>query len=129
MEAFESVLRNDKPLLVFPEGTRTADGKLKAFKTGAFQAAVLAGKPVVPVALNGTFTLMSRDSVDTGTSKNAEDRLVTVQIGKPIYPNATIDDEAAVIDLRDRTRAAVVEMLGKANSPAVAAEPSLRPQS
>jgi 1-acyl-sn-glycerol-3-phosphate acyltransferase len=126
MEAFESVLRDDKPLLVFPEGTRTADGKLKAFKTGAFQAAVLAGKPVVPVALKGTFSLMSRDSVDTGSSKSKDDRVVTVQIGKPIYPNMTLDDEAAVIELRDRTRAAIVEMLGKANSPAVADEPSLR---
>lgn len=111
MEAFESVLRDDKPLLVFPEGTRTADGNLKAFKNGAFQAAVLSGKPVVPVALKGTFTLMSRDSVDTGASKDRDDRLVTVRIGKPLYPNRVLDDEQSVIDLRDRTRAAVVEML------------------
>jgi 1-acyl-sn-glycerol-3-phosphate acyltransferase len=114
-EAFESVLRNEKPLLVFPEGTRTADGKLKAFKNGAFQAAVLAGKPVVPVALSGTFSLMSRDSVDTGTSKSREDRVVTVQLGKPIYPNTELEDEAAVIELRDRTREAVVEMLGQSS--------------
>jgi 1-acyl-sn-glycerol-3-phosphate acyltransferase len=111
MEAFESVLRDDKPLLVFPEGTRTADGNLKAFKNGAFQAAVLSGKPVVPVALKGTFTLMSRDSVDTGASKDRDDRLVTVRIGKPLYANRVLDDEQSVIDLRDRTRAAVVEML------------------
>ena len=125
MEAFESVLRNEKPLLVFPEGTRTADGKLKAFKNGAFQAAVLAGKPVVPVALNGTFTLMSRDSVDTGTSKSLEDRLVTVKIGKPLYPNTELDDEASVVDLRDRTRAAVVEMLGISESEPAGTGPSL----
>lgn len=112
MEAFESVLRADKPLLVFPEGTRTADGKLKAFKNGAFQAAVLTGKPVVPVALNGTFTLMSRESVDTGASTDRDDRLVTVQIGKPIYPNTALSEEDCINDLRDRTRAAVVEMLG-----------------
>ena len=116
MEAFESVLREEKPLLVFPEGTRTADGKLKAFKNGAFQAAIVAGKPVVPVAIRGTFTLMSRDSVDTGTSKRRDDRLVTVQIGKPIYPNIELDDEESVIDLRDRTRAAVVEMLATGSS-------------
>lgn len=111
MEAFERVLRDDKPLLVFPEGTRTADGNLKAFKNGAFQAAVLSGKPVVPVALKGTFTLMSRDSVDTGASKDRDDRLVTVRIGKPLYANRVLDDEQSVIDLRDRARAAVVEML------------------
>jgi 1-acyl-sn-glycerol-3-phosphate acyltransferase len=125
MEAFESVLRNDKPLLVFPEGTRTADGKLKAFKTGAFQAAVLAGKPVVPVAINGTFTLMSRDSVDTGASTDLEDRLVTVQIGKPLYPNMELDDEDAVADLRDRTRTAVVEMLGEVRPPTARLRPRI----
>ncbi len=126
MEAFESVLRRDKPLLVFPEGTRTADGKLKAFKNGAFQAAVLAGKPVVPVAINGTFTLMSREAEDTGSSTSRDDRLVTVQIGEPLYPTTGLDDEDSVVDLRDRTRAAVVEMLGAVSSPAVSAEPALR---
>ena len=115
-EAFEGVLRNDKPLLVFPEGTRTADGKLKAFKNGGFQAAILAGKPIVPVAIKGTFSLMSRDAVDTGASKNRDDRLVTVQIGRPLYPNTQLDEEEAVADLRDRTRIAVIEMLGAASS-------------
>lgn len=122
-EAFERILRDEKPLLVFPEGTRTADGKLKSFKNGAFQAAVLAGKPVVPVALKGTFTLMSRDAVDTSAAKRREDRLVTVQIGKPLYPNMELDEEQSVIDLRDRTREAITEMLGVSSSDGVAPEP------
>lgn len=110
-EAFESVLRNEKPLLVFPEGTRTSDGALKPFKNGAFQAAVLTGKPVVPVALKGTFSLMSRDEIDTGESMNEGMRPVTVKIGKPIYPNTELEEPEAVADLRDRTRAAVATML------------------
>ncbi len=114
-EAFESVLRDEKPLLVFPEGTRTADGKLKAFKNGAFQAAVLSGKPVVPVALRGTFSLMSREEVDTGASMSEGMREVTVQIGKPIYPNTELEEPDAVADLRDRTRAAVAAMLDGAS--------------
>ena len=121
-EAFESVLRDEKPLLVFPEGTRTADGKLKAFKNGAFQAAVLAGKPVVPVALRGTFSLMSRDEVDTGGSKNREDRLVTVKIGEPLYPNLELEAPDAVADLRDRSRAAVIRMLADASATQAVAE-------
>jgi 1-acyl-sn-glycerol-3-phosphate acyltransferase len=121
-EAFESVLRNDQPLLVFPEGTRTADGKLKPFKNGAFQAAVLAGKPVVPVALKGTFSLMSREAVDTGTATKREDRLVTVQIGKPLYPSTELEELEAVTDLRDRTRAAIVAMRTGPSSPVAVAE-------
>lgn len=121
-EAFESVLRDEKPLLVFPEGTRTADGKLKAFKNGAFQAAVLTGKPVVPVALRGTFSLMSRDEVDTGGSKRREDRLVTVQIGQPLYPNLDLEEPEAVAELRDRSRAAIVGMLAKVSATQAVAE-------
>ena len=120
-EAFEQVLRDEKPLLVFPEGTRTEDGKLKAFKNGAFQAAVLSGKPVVPVALQGTFSLMSRDEVDTGSSMSEGIRPVIVQIGKPIYPNTQLEEPEAVADLRDRTRAAIVAMLDGASPEAVAA--------
>jgi hypothetical protein len=69
---------------------------------------------------------MSRDAVDTGSSTRRDDRLVTVQIGEPLYPNTELDDEDSVVDLRDRTRAAVVEMLGAVSSPAVSAEPALR---
>jgi len=116
MEAFESVLRDEKPLLVFPEGTRTEDGTLRPFKNGAFQAAVLTGKPVVPVALRGTFELMSREAVDTGGSKRPEDRLVTVQIGKPLYPSPVLEEAAAVADLRERTRASIIAMLAAARS-------------
>jgi 1-acyl-sn-glycerol-3-phosphate acyltransferase len=124
MEAFESVLRNEKPLLVFPEGTRTEDGTLRPFKNGAFQAAVLTGKPVVPVALKGTFALMSREAVDTGVGKSREDRLVTVQIGRPLYPNAELEEAEAVSDLRERTRTSVIEMLAAARAPETAASAS-----
>jgi len=50
---------------------------------------------------------------------------VTVQIGKPLYPNAELDAEASVVDLRDRTRAAVLEMLRAARAVEDAGTPSL----
>ncbi len=124
IDAFEKVLRDEKPLLVFPEGTRTTDGNLKPFKNGAFQAAVAAGKPVVPVALRGTFALMSREAVDTGANANADNRQVTVQIGEPLYPETTLSESDAIDDLRDRTRAAIVEMLEASSQPGTVAEPA-----
>ena len=69
---------------------------------------------------------MSREEVDTGGSKNREDRLVTVQIGKPLYPNTELEEREAVAELRNRTRAAVVDMLAAVSSPgavAVSARP------
>jgi len=71
----------------------------------------------VPVALRGTFTLMSRDEVDSGGSKSREDRLVTAQIGKPLYPSTELEEREAVADLRDRTRAAIIDMLANVSSP------------
>jgi 1-acyl-sn-glycerol-3-phosphate acyltransferase len=50
---FVTVLKQGKPLLIFPEGTRTETGRLKPFKLGGFYAAVRAGVPIVPVALQG----------------------------------------------------------------------------
>lgn len=41
-------------VMIFPEGTRSRTGEVGAFKPGAFEIAVEAGAPVLPVALHGT---------------------------------------------------------------------------
>lgn len=108
MERFERVLRAGKPLLVFPEGTRTQSGALGAFKVGSFYAAVRAGAPVVPVVVSGTFELMKKGAFDTG---EVDDRVVRVRIGAPI-PILKKDSEKAMVEsLRDRTRAAMAAMV------------------
>ena len=48
-------LRNGKVLLVFPEGTRTIDGRLGEFKKGSAILACELGVPVVPVGLKGAY--------------------------------------------------------------------------
>src|SRR5262245_16915911 len=75
---FEEVLRRGKPLLIFPEGTRSEDGILRPFKTGGFYAAVRAGVPVVPVALDGAQHLMRKHAIDTGDGTM---RTVRVKVG------------------------------------------------
>ncbi len=81
---FEQVLREGKPLLVFPEGTRSEDGILRSFKNGGFYAAVRAGVPVVPVALDGTHKLMKKGAIDSGDGSM---RTVKVRIGAPLEPS------------------------------------------
>ena len=123
IQRFAEVLGEGKPLLVFPEGTRSDDGFLRPFKNGGFHAAVRAGVPVVPVALEGTYDLMKKGAPDIG----ADDmRHVKVRIGKPIYPLGTGKEKARVADLRDRTYASVADMLrsvgGRVLDPEVAAQ-------
>jgi 1-acyl-sn-glycerol-3-phosphate acyltransferase len=57
-----AALRSGRRLLVFPEGTRSPDGRLREFKRGAFAIAVEAGCRLVPLALEGTHRLMPRGS-------------------------------------------------------------------
>ena len=104
---FEEVLRMGKPLLVFPEGTRSEDGRVRHFKNGGFYASVRAQAPVVPVALDGTYTLMRKGALDTG---EGQIRHVRVKIGAPIHPRTEGREIARVADLRDRTYAAVCEL-------------------
>ena len=47
-------------VFIFPEGTRSLDGRLQPFKKGAFAMAIEAGAPVVPVAVAGTHRLLPR---------------------------------------------------------------------
>ncbi len=107
-EAFESVLQREQRLLVFPEGTRSADGVLKPFKPGAFHAAVRADRPVVPVAIHGTYSLLSRHEADM---EDHSERRVHVRIGPPLEADRTLPEADRIRELRDRTHGAVASML------------------
>ena len=60
--AAREALENGMHLTIFPEGTRSTDGKLLPFRKGGFFLATEAGAPVVPVILRGTERLMRRGS-------------------------------------------------------------------
>lgn len=49
------VLREGRPLLMFPEGTRTRDGSLGRFRSGVGALAVRCGVPVLPACIEGAF--------------------------------------------------------------------------
>ncbi|HEU4390805.1 MAG TPA: lysophospholipid acyltransferase family protein [Blastocatellia bacterium] len=53
-------LREGKSYVVYPEGTRSPDGKLQQFKKGAFRMAVEAGVPVVPITISGSTAIMPK---------------------------------------------------------------------
>jgi len=61
-EAIEKI-RRGASVLLYAEGTRTRDGKLQPFKRGAFNIAVRAGIPVVPLTVNGTFSILPKGSM------------------------------------------------------------------
>ena len=54
-------LRRGASVAVFPEGTRSKDGEIHRFKTGAFTLAKEAGVAILPVVLDGTATLIRKN--------------------------------------------------------------------
>lgn len=50
-------------VVIFPEGTRSRDGRLGEFKSGAMHLAIKAGVPVVPVAISGTHRILPKGSL------------------------------------------------------------------
>jgi 1-acyl-sn-glycerol-3-phosphate acyltransferase len=53
-------LKEGVSFAVYPEGTRSPDGRLRPFKKGAFVMAIQAGVPMVPVSIVGAQTLMRK---------------------------------------------------------------------
>ena len=60
MQAAEKQLSKGRSVVVFPEGARTPDGRLHAFKRGAYTLAVEFGLPVVPITIDGAYRVMPR---------------------------------------------------------------------
>jgi 1-acyl-sn-glycerol-3-phosphate acyltransferase len=100
-----ALVRNGTSAVVFPEGTRSRDGRLKAFKKGPFVLAIAAGVPVVPVFCQNTFELMPRGSW------SPKPGTVTIKIGDPI-PTVGLD-VAAREALAKRTREALLALGAK----------------
>jgi len=56
-------LRTGQSFLIYPEGTRSPDGRLQKFKKGAVVMAIKAGVPIVPVACSGAHRVMEKRSL------------------------------------------------------------------
>jgi 1-acyl-sn-glycerol-3-phosphate acyltransferase len=78
LDTAERVLRDGKLLGMYPEGTRSPDGRLYKGKTGLARLALETGVPVIPVAMIGTNVVNP-----PGTTMLRFGR-VTVRFGKPM---------------------------------------------
>ena len=98
-----SLVRGGAQLCAFPEGTRSRDGSVGAFKGGVLQVAIAAGVPVVPVAIAGSGAVLPAAGfqVRPGT--------IRVRFGTPIATSGlAVEDRNA---LARQARDAVIDLL------------------
>jgi 1-acyl-sn-glycerol-3-phosphate acyltransferase len=60
IERLQRVTLDGGSLVIFPEGTRSPNGELLAFRKGAFATAIQLGVPIVPVVCKGTTRIMPK---------------------------------------------------------------------
>ena len=112
LEVAAGVLRADGIFVIYPEGTRSRDGKLHAGHTGVGQLAAATGAPVIPTGIIGTDAIQP-----PGARLPRPFRPLRVRFGRPIDASAysgtprdqrrsiTKDVMAAIGDLTGQTRA------------------------
>lgn len=90
-------------VMVFPEGTRAADGELGKFKDGAFRLAIEAGVPVLPLAVHGTKEALRKHDWRFGRANAA------CHVMEPVSTDGmTLAD---VDGLKDRVRGLISDQL------------------
>jgi 1-acyl-sn-glycerol-3-phosphate acyltransferase len=96
-------LRNGQSFLVYPEGTRSPDGRLQAFKKGTAVMAIKSGVPIVPVACSNAHRIMEKRKL------NIHPGTILVEFLDPIDPtNYTLEQRETLIQqLHDRLAAAL----------------------
>lgn len=86
-------IRNGKSIMTFPEGTRSRDGEIKAFKHGAFYLAIKSGAPIIPVTIIGSSQIMPKRSLRVRPGR------VKLIIDKPIdVKKYGVEDRQALIE-------------------------------
>jgi 1-acyl-sn-glycerol-3-phosphate acyltransferase len=86
-------LAEGENLFIFPEGTRSPDGELIPFYSGAFRLAARFRVPIVPIVLDGTNRILSKHSV------HIDPQLVIVQVLDPIHPESVGYDHKKLHDV------------------------------
>ena len=100
------VLERRCSVMFFPEGTRSRDGRVHAFNDGAFALAVKAGVPVLPLAVDGTFDALPKNSWRFGHPS-----AIRLKVLPPVETDGLGRDDVAA--LRRNVRAQIVAQLAE----------------
>jgi 1-acyl-sn-glycerol-3-phosphate acyltransferase len=81
MEKSAACLKKNISIMLFPEGTRSPDKKIGFFKRGAFQLAIQADVPILPVLIDGTGDILPKHGLVFGSGHR-----ISIRVLEPVYP-------------------------------------------
>ena len=99
-------LENRCSVMFFPEGSRTEDGRVLPFTSGAFHLAIRAGVPVLPMVIDGTYQALPMHSWRFNTSDH-----IRLKVLEPVETEGMTTDQADA--LRDEVRARIIAELAE----------------
>ncbi|MBO4208966.1 lysophospholipid acyltransferase family protein [Micromonospora echinofusca] len=112
LSAFDAAipaLRAGELVAVYPEGTRSPDGRLYRGRTGAARLALAAGVPVVPVGMIGTDRVQP---IGARMPRLGAGR-VTVRFGKPLEFTGRSDDRTSLREMTDEIMSEIQRLTGQ----------------
>ena len=89
--AGEKMRRDHSTVIIFPEGTRSANGELQPFKKGAFMLALEGGVRLLPVVIQGSDEILHLKSM------RVTPRTIHIYFGDPIEPDERSADELMAV--------------------------------
>ena len=110
LKVCETWLDRKMSVLIFPEGTRSLDGEIRAFKDGAFRLAITTGTPILPMAVHGTRSALRKHDWRMGNTK------AEVRVLEPISTEGMTEEDMPV--LRERVRDLIVAEVAKMSAAA-----------
>ena len=105
----QRVLEQKCSVMIFPEGTRTLDGRVRQFTDGAFHLAIKAKVPILPLVIEG-----SRDCIPKNSWKFGKPSNIFLKVLPPVDTSSmTIQD---VSTLRDTIRMTIMKQIADSRS-------------
>jgi 1-acyl-sn-glycerol-3-phosphate acyltransferase len=103
MNEVSEKIKSGTSVLIFPEGTRSVDGRLQTLKKGGFHMAIKSGCDIVPVAISNSYRIVTKGSLKI--NKGSFD----IHFGEPISIKGY--ERKHMPDLMERVRGAILSQM------------------